>query len=76
MRIHLNGPGKRRLSAGLLLVTLLFRAYVPVGFMPSGGHPWLLTLCPAGLSVPMPAHHDTSAARPAHSGLNRNQSDC
>jgi hypothetical protein len=36
---------------------LLFRAYVPVGFMPASGTPFLLEPCPAASSMPMPAHH-------------------
>jgi hypothetical protein len=31
----------------LLLVLLLFRSYVPVGFMPADGVPFALQLCPA-----------------------------
>jgi hypothetical protein len=41
----------------LLLVILLFRAYVPVGFMPASGTPFLLELCPAAVTVQMPAQH-------------------
>jgi len=45
-----------------LLVMLLFRAYVPVGFMPASGTPFLLDLCPAAapLLMSMPAHHHHS----------------
>ena len=42
----------------VLLVALLLRAYVPVGFMPASGTPFLLELCPAAFSVPSEhAHH-------------------
>ena len=56
MRQPLLHPGRRDLLTSLLLVALLFRAYIPVGFMPASGAPFQLELCPAfGLSVP--AHH-------------------
>ena len=41
---------------GLLLALLLFRAYVPVGFMPASGTPFELEICPVGLPAQM-AHH-------------------
>jgi hypothetical protein len=41
----------------LLLALLLFRAYVPVGYMPAKGAPFLLEICPAGLMVGMATHH-------------------
>ncbi len=45
-----------------LLAILLFQAYIPVGFMPAGGTPFLLELCPAAAPMPMsmaghPHHH-------------------
>jgi len=47
---------------GILLAMLLLRAYVPVGFMPAGGTPFLLELCPSASpmlgSLAVPAHHD------------------
>ena len=48
--------------ARLLLVALLLRAYVPVGFMPASGTPFLLELCPAAAPMPMPM----SASMPGH----------
>jgi hypothetical protein len=39
----------------LLLALLLFRAYVPAGFMPADGVPFALQLCPAAMAG-MPAH--------------------
>jgi hypothetical protein len=40
----------------LLLALLLFRAYVPAGFMPANGVPFALELCPAAMAG-MPAGH-------------------
>ena len=44
---------------GILLALLLFRAYVPIGFMPANGTPFLVELCPAAgaLHMPMLGHH-------------------
>ena len=39
----------------LVLAVLLFRAYVPAGFMPADGVPFALQLCPA-VTAGMPAH--------------------
>jgi hypothetical protein len=48
---------RSRHTAGLwLLALLIFRAYVPVGFMPASGIPFALELCPVGLAG-MPAAH-------------------
>ena len=64
MRKHLINCKRRDRLTGFLLVMLLFRAYVPVGFMPASGTPFLLELCPAAapmpMSMPMPAHHHHS----------------
>jgi hypothetical protein len=47
---------------GILLAMLMLRAYVPVGFMPASGTPFLLELCPSASPMPgslgEPAHHD------------------
>jgi hypothetical protein len=43
-------------ASGLLLV-LLARAYVPVGFMPASGAPFMLEICPAGLAQGLAATH-------------------
>jgi hypothetical protein len=56
MRKHLFNSGRRDLFTSLLLVVLLFRAYVPVGFMPASGAPFLLEPCPATYQAQMPAH--------------------
>jgi hypothetical protein len=39
----------------LVLALLLFRSYVPAGFMPADGVPFALQLCPA-VTAAMPAH--------------------
>ncbi len=54
-------PRRRDLLTSALLAMLLFRAYVPVGFMPASGNPFLLELCPAADQSPMP-----SAQMPVH----------
>ncbi len=44
--------------SGLLLAALLLRAWIPVGFMPASGTPFMLQLCPAVAAVPVEhAHH-------------------
>lgn len=48
---------RRNLFSSLLLAALLFRAYVPVGFMPASGSPWLLEPCPAAYPAQNLAHH-------------------
>ena len=57
MRKHLFNSQRRDLFTSLLLVVLLFRAYVPVGFMPASGTPFLLEMCPATYQAQTPAHH-------------------
>ncbi len=57
MRKQLLNSGRLNLFTSLLLVVLLFRAYVPVGFMPASGTPFLLEMCPATYQAEMPAHH-------------------
>ena len=64
--VPLTRRRSQRLSI-LMLVMLLFRAYVPVGFMPASGTPFRVELCPASspiaigmsipMSMPMSAHH-------------------
>lgn len=42
----------------LLLALLLFRSYIPAGFMPADGVPFALQLCPAAMAgMPGHAHH-------------------
>jgi hypothetical protein len=57
MRKQPFNSGRLDLFTSLLLVVLLFRAYVPVGFMPASGTPFLLEMCPATYQAEMPAHH-------------------
>jgi hypothetical protein len=56
MRNRSFGNGGSRLSAIIVLASLLFRAYIPVGFMPASGAPFQVELCPA-FGLPAPAHH-------------------
>ena len=62
MHKHLLNRKRRHLLTGFLLAMLLFRAYVPIGFMPASGVPFLVELCPAttALSMPMHSHHQHS----------------
>ena len=39
-----------------LLAALVFRAYIPIGFMPANGTPFLVELCPA-FEGTLPAQH-------------------
>jgi hypothetical protein len=60
---------RQELLAGILLAVLVFRAYVPVGFMPASGAPFLVELCPAASLPYMPAqhhHHPNSLAHFDH----------
>jgi hypothetical protein len=42
----------------LLLALLLFRSYIPAGFMPADGVPFALQLCPAAMAgMPSHLHH-------------------
>ncbi len=42
----------------LLLALLLFRSYIPAGFMPADGVPFALQLCPAAMAgMPGHTHH-------------------
>ena len=44
----------------LLLAVLLFRAYVPAGFMPASGAGFALELCPVGMTgMPTHLHHSS-----------------
>jgi hypothetical protein len=56
----------RRLDALaiVLLAAFFFRAYIPVGFMPASGTPFLLELCPT-YAGGMPAHQHQHHS-PAH----------
>lgn len=55
--MYLTRNSGRSSRAGILLLALLlFRAYVPAGFMPANGAPFLLELCP-GVAAGVPAQH-------------------
>jgi hypothetical protein len=72
MRKYLFKSGRRDLFTSLLLVVLLFRAYVPVGFMPASGTPFLLEMCPATYhQVQMPGH-----LQHHHSGTHTHFENC
>ncbi len=62
MRIRPLQSRQFRVSAIVVLAALLFRAYIPVGFMPAAGAPFRLELCPAS-GTPVPAHHCTITIR-------------
>jgi hypothetical protein len=55
MRRLRNFKGRGSWAGILLLALLVFRAYVPAGFMPAKGVPFALELCPAAVAG-MPAH--------------------
>jgi hypothetical protein len=55
-RTAVNFRRKGSRAGMLLLALLLFRAYVPDGFMPANGVPFALELCPAAMAG-MPAGH-------------------
>jgi hypothetical protein len=57
MRKYLFHSRRRGSITSILLAVLLFRAYVPVGFMPASGTPFLLEICPVGLPAGMLSHH-------------------
>jgi hypothetical protein len=70
MRRQFDNCRRHSLLTSLLLAMLLFRAYVPVGFMPASGTPFELQICPVGLPAPMAhyLHH--------HSGLHDHFEHC
>ena len=62
MKARLGHAKRPDVLAIVLLAALLFRAYIPLGFMPASGSPFLVELCPvyAG-GVPVhPGHHHHS----------------
>jgi hypothetical protein len=59
---------RRSWASLLLLVLLLFRAYIPAGFMPASGVPFALELCPVGLAGMPAAHFLHHAGTPDHPG--------
>ena len=57
MQTRLRHARRPDVLAIVLLAALLFRAYIPVGFMPASGAPFLVELCPAYTGI-APAHHE------------------
>jgi len=53
MRAHYMNRRRRNSLTSFVLAMLLMRAYVPVGFMPAAGTPFLLELCPAAAAAPV-----------------------
>src|ERR1700730_6008837 len=58
MRSTLFNRRRRELVTSILLVPLVLRALIPVGFMPASGEGFSLTLCRAAFAAP-PAPQDT-----------------
>ena len=52
MRSTLFNRRRRELVTSILLVTLVLRALIPVGFMPASGQGFSLTLCRAAFAAP------------------------
>ena len=52
MRSTLFNRRRRELVTSILLVTLVLRALIPVGFMPASGEGFSLTLCRAAFAAP------------------------
>src|SRR5271156_5115667 len=70
MQTRLRHARRPNVTAIVWLAALLFRAYIPVGFMPASGSPFLVELCPAYGSAP--AHH----GHHHHSGGQADFQDC
>jgi len=69
--------GRRRDSlTSVLLALLLFRAYVPVGFMPASGTPFLLELCPASDAAPTLGAHLHHHHAGSHAGSHTHFENC
>src|SRR5579859_1665929 len=62
MQARFSRAKRADVSAIVFLAALIFRAYIPVGFMPASGTPFLLDLCPAyaGGAPAYHAHHHHS----------------
>jgi|SRR5580704_10196705 hypothetical protein len=52
MRSTLFNRRRRELVISILLVTLVLRALIPVGFMPASGEGFSLTICRAAFAAP------------------------
>jgi hypothetical protein len=57
MRTFFRHGGRTDVLAIVILAALAFRAYVPVGFMPASGTPFLVELCPDAGAMPAPHLH-------------------
>ena len=58
MQARLRHTRRLDVLAIVLLATFIFRSYIPAGFMPASGTPFLLELCPAyGGSIPGQHEH-------------------
>src|ERR1700733_12821003 len=57
MKTRLCHARRPNVLAIVLLAALVFRAYIPVGFMPASGTPFLVELCPASAGGAAPSHH-------------------
>jgi len=70
MKTRLRHTRRPDVLAIVWLAALLFRAYIPVGFMPASGTPFLVELCPAygGAALHPGQHH--------HSPGQANFQDC
>jgi hypothetical protein len=67
---------RQDLLTGIVLALLLFRAYVPVGFMPASGTPFLLELCPAVDAAPMLGAHLHHHHTGSHAGSHTHFENC
>jgi hypothetical protein len=56
MKARLCHARRSDVLAIVLLAALIFRAYIPLGFMPASGTPFLVELCPA-YAVGALGHH-------------------
>jgi hypothetical protein len=56
MQARLRHARRPDVLAIVWLAALVFRAYIPAGFMPASGTPFLVELCPA-YAGGAPAHH-------------------
>jgi hypothetical protein len=57
MRPTLFNRRRRELVVSILLVTLIFRALIPVGFMPDSGKPFSLAICRAEFPTHVAPHN-------------------
>jgi hypothetical protein len=64
MQLRFLNRRRRELVTGILLVALVLRALIPVGFMPSAGAPFSLEICHAGLPKAVLAHHHSGQHQP------------